>query len=85
MSAKELFARILSNENMQAVVNCEGLPFIEIEEDECRQAYKSLSALNRCLLRRRVTRYAAALASRRTMPGVDDRLRMLDRIKKVIL
>jgi hypothetical protein len=85
MNAKELFACILSSENMQAVVNCEGLPFVEIEEDECRNAYQGLSALNRCMLRRRVTRYAEALASRRTMPGVDDRLRMLDRIKKVIL
>lgn len=85
MNAKELFACILSSEDMQAVVNCEGLPFIKIEEDECRQAYQSLSALNRCLLRRRVTRYAEAFASRRTAPGVDDRLTMLDEIKKVIL
>lgn len=85
MSAKELFACILSNENMQAVINCEGLPFAEVEEDECRQAYKSLSALNRCMLRRRVARYADALASRRKEHGVDERLRMLDQIKKVIL
>ena len=85
MSAKELFACILSTENMQAVVNCEGLPFVEIQEDECRQAYQGLSALNRCMLRRRVTRYADALASRRKEHGVDERLRMLDQIKKVIL
>lgn len=85
MNAKELFACILSNEDMQAVVNCESLPIAVIEEDECRQAYKSLSALNRCMLRRRVARYAEAFASRRTVPGVDDQLRMLDQIKQVIL
>ena len=85
MNAKELFACLLSNEDMQAVVNCEGLPVVEIEEGECQEAYKSLSAFNRCLLRRRVTRYAEALASRRTVPGVDAQLRMLDQIKQVIL
>ncbi|MBQ8465922.1 MAG: hypothetical protein IJ545_07940 [Alphaproteobacteria bacterium] len=84
MNAKEFFAHILSSENMQAVVNCESLPVVEIEEDECREAYKNLSALKRCVLKHRVSRYVEAFASRRTSQAREQYL-MLYRLKEILI
>ena len=83
MEAKDLFARILSNEDMQAVVNCAHLPVIEVDEQECRQAYKALSAMNRCVLRRRVSRYVGAFSGKKT-EAAQAQAKMFSAIQKVI-
>jgi len=84
MEAKDLFARILSSEDMQAVVNCSHLPVITVNEQECKSAYRELSATKRCILRRRVTRYADASASVKT-PMAQEQFKMFSAIKQAIL
>ena len=84
MEAKDLFARVLSNDNMQAVINCDYLPVIEVKENECRQAYQNLSSMQKCVLRRRVQRYAEAFASRKT-PEARKQYTMMMQIQSVIM
>ena len=82
---KELFAKVLSTDNMQAVITCNlSLPVVEISKESCQQAYGELSAMNRRLLRKRVNAYADALAARCT-PEAQQQFQMLAQIKKVIM
>lgn len=82
---KELFAKILSTDNMQAVVTCNlNLPVVEVSKESCQQAYGGLSAMNRRLLRKRVNAYSDALAARQT-PEARQQLQMLAQIKEVIM
>ena len=83
MKAKDLFARILSNEDMQAVVNCAHLPVIEVNEQECRQAYKALSATDRCVLRHRVSRYLGVFSGKKT-EAAQSQVKMFSAIQKII-
>jgi hypothetical protein len=84
MEAKDLFARVLSNDNMQSVINCDYLPVIEVKKSECQQAYENLSAMQRCVLRRRVQRYAEAFASRKT-PEAGEQYTMMMQIQSAIM
>ena len=83
MEAKDLFKEVLSND-MQAVINCDYLPVIEVKKQECQQAYRDLSAMQRCLLRRRVQRYAEAFAGR-TAPEAQEQYAMMKQIQSVIM
>ena len=83
MEAKDLIACILSYEDIQAIVTCAHLPVIEVNEQECRQAYKDLSAMNRCVLRRRVSRYVGVLSREKT-EAAKAQVKMFSAIQKVI-
>ena len=82
MEAKEFFARIGSSNDMQAVINCDLLPEIdEVNKQEVRQAYNELSALQRCVVRKRMQRYHSAFSGK---PEGVRQVEMLTQILQII-
>ena len=82
---KTLFEKVLSNDNMQAVITCHlNLPIMEISKESCQQAYGELSAMNRYLLRKRVSAYSDALAAQKS-PEAQQQFQMLAQIKHIIM
>ena len=84
MEAKEFFARMISNDDMQAVINCNPLPEIEVKEQEVRQAYRSLPALQRCVVKKRMRRYHSAFSGIQK-PEIRRQFAMLTQILQIIV
>ena len=82
---RKLFEQVLSNDNMQVVVTCKvNFPIVEVSKESCKQAYGELSAMNRYLLRKRVSAYSNALAAQKT-PEAQQQFQMLAQIERIIM
>lgn len=75
MKAKELFERVLSQREVQFVVNCD-FQLAEIDEEDCAKAFSELSRTEKYLVKSRINRMARHASA--------TQLSVLNRVKKVI-